>query len=88
MAKEKVTITLDRAKAEVARGLVGAASTSEVVDIALERLVRAERLRRDVEAYRRVPQTAEEGAFADEADTAGLHDDVDWEALYAEGELE
>jgi hypothetical protein len=88
MAKEKVTITLDRAKAEAARGLVGAASTSEVVDIALERLVRGERLRRDVEAYRRTPQTPTEGALADLADPAGLQDDVDWEALYAEAEPE
>jgi hypothetical protein len=85
MAKEKVTITLDRAKAEAARRLVGAASTSEVVDIALERLVRSERLRRDVEAYRRIPQTADERAMAEQAaDTRGLDDDVDWEALYAD----
>ena len=84
MAKEKVTITLDRAKAEAARGLVGAASTSEVIDIALEQLIRSERLRRDVEAYRRVPQTAEERASAEQADTASLSDDVDWEALYAD----
>jgi hypothetical protein len=72
MAKEKVTITLDRAKAEAARGLVGAASTSEVIDIALERLLRAERLRRDVEAYRRFPQTVEERAVAEHAASAGL----------------
>ena len=86
MAKEKVTITLDRAKAEAARGLVGAASTSEVIDIALERLLRAERLRRDVEAYRRFPQTVEERALAEHAAGAGLEDDVDWEALYADVE--
>jgi len=86
MAKEKVTITLDRAKAEAVRGLVGAASTSEVIDIALERLLRAERLRRDVEAYRRFPQTVEEPALAEHAASAGLEDDVDWEALYADVE--
>jgi hypothetical protein len=86
MGKQKVTITLDRAKAQAARDLVGAASTSEVVDIALDRLVRAERLRRDVEAYRGTPQTAEENAFADLADTSALSDDVDWEALYADVE--
>ena len=86
MAKEKVTITLDRAKAEAARGLVGAASTSEVIDIALERLLRAERLRRDVEAYRRFPHTVEKPALAEHAASAGLEDDVDWEALYADVE--
>ncbi len=82
MAKEKVTITLDRAKADAARNLVGAASTSEVVDIALERLVRAERLRLDVEAYRRAPQTFDEQAIADPPERTQLDDDVDWAALY------
>ena len=82
MAREKVTITLDRAKVAVARTLLGAASTSEVVDIALDRLVRAETLRRDVAAYRRTPQTPAEHAFVDLADTTGLSDDTDWAALY------
>jgi len=83
MAKEKVTITLDRAKVEVARGLVGARSASEVIDIALDRLVRAEKLRQDIQAYRRVPQTQDERALAEFVDTTGLSDDTDWEALYA-----
>ena len=83
VAKEKVTITLDRAKADRARALVGARSTSEVVDIALDRLVRAENLRRDVEAYRRVPQTEEDEAWASIAETSSLADDTDWESLYA-----
>lgn len=86
MAKEKVTITLDRAKARAAGELVGTASTSELIDIALDRLLHAERMRRDVEAYRRVPQTAEERAFADVAETAVLADDIDWAALYADTE--
>jgi hypothetical protein len=86
--KDKVTITLDREKAAAARTLVGARSTSEVVDIALDRLVRVERLRRDVEAYRRLPPTAEERALSELADTTALHDDTDWAALYALGEHE
>ncbi|TME32439.1 MAG: hypothetical protein E6I75_16900 [Chloroflexi bacterium] len=83
VAKEKVTITLDRAKADRARALVGARSTSEVVDIALDRLVRAENLRSDVEAYRRMPQTEEDEAWASIAETSSLADDTDWESLYA-----
>jgi hypothetical protein len=85
MAREKVTITLDRSKAESARALVGAASTSEVIDLALDRLIRTERLRRDVAAYRRLPPT---GAEADLAllDAVGLDDPTDWEMLYADGE--
>jgi hypothetical protein len=46
------------------------------------------RLRRDVEAYRRTPQTPAESALADLADLAGLQDDEDWESLYAAAELE
>ena len=86
MARSKVTITLDRAKAELARGLVGAASTSEVIDVALERLIATERLRRDMEAYRRLPQTSDERALANHAATDGLSDDIDWSALYADQE--
>jgi len=86
MAKEKVTITLDRAKAEDARSLLGAVSTSEVIDVALERLIRAERLRRDIAAYRRTPPTDEEVELALLAATAGLADETDWEALYPEHE--
>jgi hypothetical protein len=83
MAKEKVTITLDRSKAESARSLVGARSTSEVVDLALDHLIRAERLRRDIAAYNGVPPTIAESEIAALADPAPL-DETDWDALYAE----
>ena len=83
MAKEKVTITLDRSKAEGARALVGAGSTSEVIDVALDRLIRAERLRRDIAAYQRTPPTREEIDLAAAAALPDL-DDTDWEALYPE----
>jgi hypothetical protein len=84
MAKQKVTITLDHRKAEDARNLVGAGSTSEVIDIALDRLVRSERLRRDVAAYQRMPPTETEQELAALGETTPLADDTDWEALYAE----
>ncbi len=83
MARDKVTITLDRSKAEVATSLVAAASTSDVIDLALDRLIRTERLRRDVAAYREVPATEAEMALSDLAG-ANLDDDTDWEALYAD----
>lgn len=84
MAKDKVTITLDRSKAADARALIGAASTSEVIDIALERLIRAERKANDVAAYRRTPPTRAEADLALTADVGGLADDTDWEALYSD----
>jgi len=86
MAKEKVTITLNRAKADHARALLAARSTSEVIDLALDRLIDAERLRRDIAAYRRIPPTAPEAAIALLAETSGLADETDWEALYPEVE--
>ena len=74
MAKEKVTITLDRSKAEAARSLLGVGSTSEVIDLALDRVIRAERLRRDIAAYRRVPPTDDEVELALLAATNALAD--------------
>jgi len=82
MAREKVTITLDRAKAADARSLTAAGSTSEVIDIALSHLIRAERLRRDIAAYQRQPPTEGEIGLALLADPSGLADATDWEALY------
>jgi Arc/MetJ family transcription regulator len=83
MAKEKVTITLDRRVAEEAQALTGARSTSEAIDIALKRLVRAERLRRDILAYQQTPPTDDERALAGLADFAALAEDgTDWAKVY------
>jgi len=86
MAKEKATITLDRTKIEAARALIGGLPVSEVIDIALGRLVRSEQLRRDVEAYSHRPPTADEIALADLAVSVDLDDDdVDYDAHYGQG---
>ncbi len=83
MAKGKATVLLDREKVDEARELVGGRSMSEVIDIALDRLIRVERLRRDVAAYANRPPADEEMAFADLAVALDLDDeDVDYEALY------
>ncbi|MHB8246840.1 MAG: hypothetical protein ACYDGN_16125 [Acidimicrobiales bacterium] len=84
MAKQKATITLDRAKAAAAQALLGLDSTSAVIDVALDQLIRAERLRADVAAYWRLPPTEDELALASLGDTGGIGDDTDWEALYAD----
>ena len=77
---------LDRAKANHARALVAARSTSETIDLALDRLIGVERLRRDIAAYQRIPPTAPEATTALLADTSSLADETDWEALYPEVE--
>jgi hypothetical protein len=83
MAREKATVTLDRSKANAARSLVRAKSLSETIDIALDRLIRAERLRRDVAAYAKTPQTDDELVVAELPVAFDLDDDdVDYEAMY------
>jgi hypothetical protein len=84
MARDKVTITLDRAKAARARALTGSSSTSEVIDVALERLIRTEQLRADIAAYRQIPPTDAEIGFGIMGEHSGLADDTDWLGLYPE----
>ena len=86
MARRKATITLDAVKAEEARALVGGRSISDVVDLALDRLVRSERLRRDVIAYRGQPLGEDELWVADLPVELDLDDqDLDYEKDYGTG---
>ena len=83
MAKSKATITLDKEKASKAAALVGLRSLSETVDMALDRLIHAEQLRKDLLAYGRWPLDESELAIGDLAVSFDLADeDVDYEALY------
>lgn len=83
MPREKATITLDRRKVDEARALTGQKSTSAVIDLALERLVRGERLRRDIEAYRRAPLDDDELWAGDLPVEFNLGDgDIDYEKHY------
>lgn len=83
MAREKATVTLDRRKANAARALLRARSLSETLDIALDRLIRSEQLRRDVAAYAGQPLGSRERAVGDLPVDLDLGDaDVDYEALY------
>jgi hypothetical protein len=83
MIRQKATITLDRRKAATAVSLLGAKSVSMAVDIALDRLIRAEQLRRDIAAYGHQPQTQDELALAQIPVEFDLgDDDVDYAALY------
>jgi hypothetical protein len=56
---------------------------SDVIDVALDRLIRSEELRRDVAAYARQPLDQQELAIADIPVEFDLDDaDVDYDALY------
>jgi hypothetical protein len=83
MVKDKATITLDRGKVAKAAALVGLGTMSEVIDAALDRLIRTEELRRDLIAYGREPLDEADLALADLPIAFDLGDeDVDYEALY------
>lgn len=83
MARSKATIMLDRHKAEAARQLTGAASISDVLDVALDRVLQTAQLRRDIAAYGVQPLSVEELAVADLAVEFDLaDDDVDYDAIY------
>jgi hypothetical protein len=83
MARVKATVTLDRAKVATAQALLETKSISETLDVALDRLIRGERLRRDVAAYTREPLGPDELVIADLPAELDLDDaDVDYDALY------
>ncbi len=81
MAKEKATITVDRAKLAEARDLLGVHSASAAIDVALSEVIRRARLRRDIEAYTMVPPKAEDVSLGEATpDWSDLADDTDWDA--------
>jgi len=83
MAKTKVSVTLDPDKVAQARGLLGAATLSHVLDVALDRLIVDELERRHVAAYVHRPPDEDDDAWANvERDPTEVADDVDWAALY------
>jgi hypothetical protein len=85
MARSKATITLDRDKVDLAMSLTAGRSMSDVVDIALDRLISSEQLRGDVVAYARRPASEDEFIVADLPVTLDLNDDdVDYDALYGD----
>lgn len=77
MPKRKTAITVDPAKADRASILLGTTNFSEVVDRALDMLIREEQGRQDMEAYARIPQ---EAGLAD-AGARPVLDDTDWEEV-------
>jgi hypothetical protein len=83
MAREKATVTLDRQKVNAAKALIRARSISETLDVALDRLIRDEQLRRDIAAYTGKPLGPDELAVTDLPVELDLDDsDVDYDALY------
>jgi hypothetical protein len=85
MAKEKATITVDRAKLSEARAVLGVSSASAAIDVALSELLRRYRVLHDIDAYTKTPSTAEEAALGRSLpDWRDLADDTDWDTEWPE----
>ncbi|MGQ0520096.1 MAG: hypothetical protein ACT4PX_02945 [Actinomycetota bacterium] len=83
MAKAKVSVTLDPVKLAQARALLGTPTVSELIAVALDRLIIEELERRHVAGYAAQGQQGDEDAWAAvPRDPSGLADEVDWAALY------
>lgn len=82
MAKEKVTITLDRRQVDEVVRLTGATSTSSAIELALRHLIKVERLASDLRAYELHPSTPFEKSWGElSQDWSDLADDTDWDAV-------
>lgn len=83
MAKAKVSVTLDRDKIDQARALVPTPSVSELIDLALDRLVSTELDRRHLAGYARHPVEGIEVEWAELPRAIEPPDDeTDWASLY------
>ena len=82
MAKEKVTITLDRRLVDEVVRLTDAASTSGAIELALRHLIKVERLASDLRAYELHPSTPFEKSLGElSQDWSDIADDTDWDAV-------
>lgn len=83
MPKTKASVSLDPAKVARARELLGAATLSELIDVALDRLIVGELERRHVAGYRRHPPEDDEDGWAEiQRNPSEVADEVDWAHLY------
>jgi post-segregation antitoxin (ccd killing protein) len=83
MTKSKLSVTLDPETLNRARALVNVGSVSELLDVALERLIQTELERQHIAGYVRIPAGDEFVDFAN-IPRHPIADDVDWAALYDE----
>ena len=81
MAKSKLSISVDQEKLDRAQALVPTESVSELIDVALQRLIDQERERQHVKGYLRKPASGSVVRLA-EVPRQPFDDDIDWAALY------
>ncbi len=87
MSKTKASVSLDPTKVAQARDLLGTATLSELIEVALDRLIVGELERRHADGYVRHPPEPDEDAWAEvDRDPSEVADDVDWARLYGVAE--
>jgi hypothetical protein len=82
MSKTKASVSLDPSKVAQARELLGVPTLSELIDIALERLIVDELERRHAAGYLRQPPDRDDAWAEVERESNGIADAVDWAGLY------
>ncbi len=83
MVKKKASVTVDPLKVAQARALLGSATLSKLIDIALDRVIAEELDRSHVAGYALQPPGPNEVAWGEaERDPTEIADDVDWADLY------
>ena len=83
MPKTKASVSLDPTKVAQARELLGVPTLSELIDIALDRLIVEELERRHAAGYLQLPPDHDDDVWAEaQRDSSGIADDVDWAGLY------
>ncbi len=82
MAKTKISVSLNPATLAQAQALVASGSVSDLLDVALHRLIDDELVRQHVAGYEKLPVGAEFSGLANTVRVRESDDDVDWAALY------
>ena len=82
VAKTKISVSLDPGTLSQAQALVASGSVSELLDVALHRLIHEELERQHVAGYEKLPVGGEFSGLSNTIRVREVDDDVDWAALY------
>ncbi len=82
MSKTKISVSLDPGTLAQAQALTTSASVSELLDVALKRLIKEELERQHVAGYEKMPVGDEFASWANMDRIPESDNEVDWAALY------
>jgi hypothetical protein len=82
VSKTKISVSLDPGTLAQAQALTPSASVSQLLDVALKRLINEELERQHVAGYEKLPIGDEFTGWANTKRTPETDNEVDWAALY------